>query len=184
MGDRFDLDSLWVAARGGEQVAFEALVTALHPAVFRIVLGIVGDYQEAEDVTQEVFLRAHLALPKLSRAADCGAWLRRIAINAEIDRLRRRRRQRWWPWASRPLSEELPERPQRPEDELADQVRRAFQKLPEHYRVVAALRELDGLSYEEIARVLGCPVGTVRSRLARARERLKKLLAPFLRERS
>jgi len=129
-------------------------------------------------VTQEAFLRAWRARSRLDPNAPFAAWLRRVAVNASIDHLRRRRRQRWWPWASLPLREKTPDEPgaDRKDDRLSDEVHRALQELPEHYRAVAVLREVDGLSYNEIAEVLACSVGTVRSRLARAREQLRRCL--------
>jgi len=172
------LDSLWQAARTGDDQAFEELITSLHPAVFRVALGMLGDYQEAEDVAQEAFLSAWRALPRLKPDTTFGAWLRRVTVNASIDHLRRRKRRRWWPWSSvAPTEGEADRRlSEVHKDDLTEEVHLALQRLPEHYRAVAVLREIDGLSYEEIAAVMSCSVGTVRSRLSRARERLKALL--------
>lgn len=181
MSEKPGSDSLWVAARNGDAAAFEELVISFYRPIFRTVLGMVGNYHEAEDVTQEVFLRAWHSLSKLRPDTSYPSWLRRVAINASIDQLRRRKRSRWWPWSSLPV-EEKGKQLANQNEEVAEQVQHALQKLPEHYRTVAVLREIDDLSYNEIAAVLGCSVGTVRSRLSRARERLKDLLKSQLRE--
>src|SRR5690606_22449123 len=150
----------------------------------------VSDPTEAEDVTQEAFLKAYRALPSFRGDSAFYTWLYRIAINTAKNALVAHQR--------RPVDFDLdlqdPEQFDRqtklkeaetPEgvlltDEIRDTVEQAIQQLPDDLRTAIILRELEGLSYEEIAQAMDCPVGTVRSRIFRAREAIDKKLKPLL----
>jgi RNA polymerase sigma-70 factor (ECF subfamily) len=150
----------------------------------------VSDAAEAQDVAQEAFLKAYRALPSFRGDSAFYTWLYRIAINTAKNALVSNRR--------RPVDFDLdlqdPELYDRhakvkevdtPEgvlltDEIREVVERAMQQLPEDLRTAIVLREIEGLSYEEIAEAMDCPVGTVRSRIFRAREAIDKKLQPLL----
>jgi RNA polymerase sigma-70 factor (ECF subfamily) len=167
-------------ARAGDPEAFRALVGETHATVFRLAAALVSDRDEAADVTQETYVRAWGRVGELRDGAAALGWLCRIARNVAHDR-----RRSWWSRMRAPLDAlagEAAPREEAPDASLAaaeraSAVRAALAKLPEKQRVVLALRELEGLSYDEIAAALGVPVGTVESRLHRARGALARRLA-------
>lgn len=174
----------------GDQSAFNVLVLKYQHRVLKLVGRFVNDPTEAEDVAQEAFLKAYRALPSFRGDSAFYTWLYRIAINTAKNALVAYRR--------RPVDFDLdlqdPEQFDRqaklkeadtPEgvlltDEIRDVVEKAIQQLPDDLRTAIILRELEGLSYEEIAAAMDCPVGTVRSRIFRAREAIDKKLKPLL----
>ena len=173
----------------GDELACSRLVTDHQRMVYQLALHLLGDHQEALDVSQEVFLRVFRTLSQFRGHATLRTWIYRIVINQASNR------QRWWRRRRKaqqvPLEEyavthgELPESrnfamPDRvlQQREVADRVWHALNGLPFDQRAVIVLREIDGLSYEEIAESLGIAVGTVKSRLARARESLRAALKP------
>jgi RNA polymerase sigma-70 factor, ECF subfamily len=174
----------------GDKVAFDLLVRKYQHRVLKLVSRFVNDAAEAEDVAQEAFLKAYRALPAFRGDSAFYTWLYRIAINTAKNTLVSNRR--------RPVDFDLdlqdPEQHDRqamlkdadtPEgvlltDEIRGVVERALEQLPEDLRTAIVLRELEGLSYEEIAEAMDCPVGTVRSRIFRAREAIDKKLKPLL----
>jgi RNA polymerase sigma-70 factor (ECF subfamily) len=148
------------------------------------------DSPEAEDLTQEVFVRAYQSLRSFRHAAAVDTWLYRIATNLVIDRFRRRKRA---PQQYVPLEEggdpltELPavDRASNPAaaaelTELQAQVQRAIASLPPKLRSAVVLHDLEGLSYEEVAVAVGCPVGTVKSRLFNGRSLLRRKLSGYV----
>lgn len=159
---------------------FRALVDGSHELVFRLAMALTGDRDEAADVTQETYLRAWERLDGLRDRGAATAWICRIARNVAHDR-----RRGWWSRVRAPLDAALAERPAPAAGadealegaERAAAVRRALARLPEKHRVVLLLREVEGMSYEQIADALGLPVGTVESRLHRARRGLARRLA-------
>jgi RNA polymerase sigma-70 factor (ECF subfamily) len=178
--------------QAGDQSAFNLLVLKYQHRVLKLVSRFVNDATEAEDVAQEAFLKAYRALPSFRGDSAFYTWLYRIAINTAKNALVAHRR--------RPVDFDLdlqdPEQFERqarlkeadtPEgvlltDEIRDVVEKAMQQLPDDLRTAIVLRELEGLSYEEIAEAMDCPVGTVRSRIFRAREAIDKKLKPLLDE--
>ena len=174
----------------GDKAAFDLLVRKYQHRVLKLVGRFVSDAAEAEDVAQEAFLKAYRALPAFRGDSAFYTWLYRIAINTAKNTLVSNRR--------RPVDFDLdlqdPEQHDRqallkdadtPEgvlltDEIRGVVERALEQLPEDLRTAIVLRELEGLSYEEIAEAMDCPVGTVRSRIFRAREAIDKKLKPLL----
>ena len=140
----------------GDTNAFEALVVAYQKQVYNLALRTVGNEEDAADMTQEVFLRAYRALGTFRGESKFSVWLYRLTTNVCIDFLRSRRRH---PTVSLTASED-------------DDVARGLDSLPDDARKILILRELDGLSYAEIGKVLHLEAGTVKSRLFRARRRL------------
>lgn len=159
----------------------EAEVERQRPAIYRHILGMVGNPADAEDLTQEALLRAHRQLGDLRAPAALGAWLHRIASNVAWDFLRP---------ASRRAAEEERARAEEREpasegpglDQLVDRAemsacgRELMRQLPRRYRTVLLLHDLRGLTSVEIAAALGCTPGTVKIRLHRARARFRALL--------
>lgn len=171
----------------GDESACTRLVTDYQRMVFQLALHLLGDAQEAMDLSQEVFLRVFRTLPQFRGQSSLRTWIYRIVLNQASNR------QRWWRRRFRShqvaLDEhveshgELPESrsyamPDRvlQQNETAARVWAALSDLPFDQRAAIVLREIDGLSYEEIAESLGIAVGTVKSRLARARLNLRGAL--------
>jgi RNA polymerase sigma-70 factor (ECF subfamily) len=176
--------------QAGDKAAFDLLVRKYQHRVLKLVGRFVSDAAEAEDVAQEAFLKAYRALASFRGDSAFYTWLYRIAINTAKNALVSNRR--------RPVDFDLdlqdPEQYDRharlkegdtPEgvlltEEIRSVVEKAMEQLPEDLRTAIVLRELEGLSYEEIAEAMDCPVGTVRSRIFRAREAIDKKLKPLL----
>jgi RNA polymerase sigma-70 factor (ECF subfamily) len=169
--------------RAGDGTAFEDLVMTYQHRVFGVALRMLGNAGEAQEVAQEAFLRAHRALSEFRGDAKLSTWLYAITSRLCLNRLAsgERRLVRQGEDALLRLSDAAP----RPDDvleqsELEAALQRAIAELPEDRRIVVILRDLEGLPYEEIAQVLGLELGTVRSRLHRARADLKDKLERFL----
>ena len=166
-------------AQRGDLRAFDLLVLKYQGRIGALVSRYIADAGEVEDVTQEAFIKAYRALSKFRGDSAFYTWLYRIAANAAKNHLVAKGRR---PGADATIEDAeafddggLVSETGSPEamamgDELAGVVEQALQALPEELRAALTLRELEGLSYDDIAEVLGCPVGTVRSRIFRARE--------------
>ncbi len=172
---------LVILAQQGDRNAFGELVRRHYQGVVRVVYSMCGDTALAEDATQEAFIRAWVNLPSFRPSAPLKNWLYRIAINAALDVLRKK--------PEESLEENqvtmITDQGQSPETALLEKerillVRQAMQGLPEASRSVLVLREYGELSYQEIAKVLDVPVGTVMSRLNYARNCLRELLKGVL----
>jgi RNA polymerase sigma-70 factor (ECF subfamily) len=164
-------------AASGDAVAFRELVLKHVDAVHRVVLGHVGP-DEAEDATQEVFLRVHRGLKGFEGRSRVTTWLYRIATNVG---LKRRRRRRWLFVRSEEVLARQPDDRPGPEAVAADReerdrVARAVAALPEDLRSVVILRGFEGLPWEEIAKILDIGVSTAEARMARAKDQLRVLL--------
>jgi len=170
-------------ARAGERAAFEQLVAKYQRRLMRLLTRLLNDSAEAEDVVQETFIKAYRALSHFRGDAAFYTWLYRIAINSAKNVLLSRKRHGAPPppkgEAPPPKPEPLPDEERlrdinTPESVLASKqiaqtVNAAMDALPIDLRTAIALREIEGLSYEEIAAIMDCPIGTVRSRIFRAR---------------
>ena len=164
-------------AQAGDHHAFAELVRKYQDHVFRFILRMSGTRDEAMDLTQETFMKAHQALPGWRPEAKFRTWLFRIAHNATLDVLRRRETIKFVPFAELAPGEEdsaLPDPAPQPDQLLADRQRielldRTLRELPAEHREILLLRELEDMSYAEIAATLGIAEGTVKSRIARAR---------------
>ncbi|MCZ6500445.1 MAG: RNA polymerase sigma factor RpoE [Gammaproteobacteria bacterium] len=190
MSERQVDQRLVVKVQKGDKTAFDVLVLKYQHKVIKVIMRYVRDPSEAMDVAQEAFLKAYRAIPRFRGDSAFYTWLYRIAINTAKNHLVAARR--------RPLDYDLdPQDPDQydmqgrlsdgdtPEglvlsEEIKDTVNRAIQNLPEDLRTAIILREVEGMSYEEIAQTMECPVGTVRSRIFRAREAIDKKLRPLL----
>ncbi|MCW8141890.1 MAG: sigma-70 family RNA polymerase sigma factor [Planctomycetota bacterium] len=175
-----DEDALLARARAGDREAFAALAAAHREAVYRAAWWILRDQDDSLDVTQEALLRAFRFLPGFDGRASFRTWARRIATNVALDRQARRRRDRADALpeedvVSDPRDEAVGEALER--DERRRLVREAIETLPPAQRAAVLLRDVEGLSYEEIAGALEIPRGTVMSRLFYGRATLKKRLA-------
>ncbi|MDQ3516304.1 MAG: sigma-70 family RNA polymerase sigma factor [Gemmatimonadota bacterium] len=177
---------------GGEERAFEELVVRYQTRLLNFIYRTVGDRERAEDLVQEVFIRVYRHLHRFDRSKKFSTWAYTIASNLAKNELRNRSRnplvlfqtvKKNWQDEDRPL--EFEDSSTRPDDmyrkrHLRQVVEESVAKLPEHHRDVFILRELEGKSYEEIAEITGCNLGTVKSRLNRARNSFAEIVAPEL----
>ena len=181
--------------QAGSETAFDWLVTHYHAPVYNLILGMLGDTSDAADGAQEVFLKAFRGIRSFRQGSSLKTWLYRIAIREALNHKR---------WFKRHLQKNVsidaePEEGHAhidvedlgatPFDQLATHeiqvaVQQALAEVPEVFRGAVILRDLEGLSYEEVAEVLECSVGTVKSRILRGRRALKEILEPILGERN
>lgn len=182
--DRTLIDS----ALSGDQSAYKGLMERHRQAIFHITLKIVRDSEVAADLVQETFMKAFSSLATYRSEFKFSTWLYRIAANTAIDFLRKQRMKMLSldsppQSADGPIEIEVPDNSYNPENDLINREQRssineAIESLPEKYRVVIVYRHKDDKSYDEIADALSLPVGTVKARIFRARELLKKKLRP------
>jgi len=177
---------------GGEERAFEELVDRYQVRLLNFVYRTIGDRERAEDLVQEVFIRVYRHLHRFDRGKKFSTWVYTIASNLAKNELRNRSRnplvlfqaiKRTWDDEERPLQFE--DTASRPDDlyrkrHLRELVEASVARLPEHHRQVFVLRELEGKSYEEIAEITACNLGTVKSRLNRARTSFAEIIGPDL----
>lgn len=191
MGDREVDQQLVERAQRGEKAAFELLVAKYQRKLIRLLSRFIRDPTEVEDVAQEAFIKAYRALPSFRGDSAFYTWLYRIGINTAKNYLvalgRRAPTVTETESPDGEGSEESGQVPDynTPENELmsrqiAETVNLAVDALPEELRTAITLREIEGLSYEEIASMMNCPIGTVRSRIFRAREAIAEKLRPQL----
>lgn len=177
-----DENELIRRSQEGDGEAFGQLIDRYKNKVFHLAYGMIGDRVEADDLAQEVFIKAYYALPKFQARSGFGTWLYRIAVNHVRDYLRKNRH-RLDELSIHGLGERLPAASDSTfeEQQLADRrrtlVQAALRRLPEKYQAILALRDMQGLPYDEISHILGISPGTVDSRLHRARKKLRDKLA-------
>jgi RNA polymerase sigma-70 factor (ECF subfamily) len=177
-----------------DKAAFAELLRRYQPHVERVLYHLAPDWQDRADLVQEVWIRVYRNLRRLNEPGKFQGWLSRIATNLFYDELRKRKRH------AMPLSLDAPitfsdgemdweiaaDTPEPDEalsqQEFYDQLKMAIADLPEVFRTTIVLREIDGMSYEEIAAITKASLGTVKSRIARARQRLQLQLQPYLEE--
>jgi RNA polymerase sigma-70 factor, ECF subfamily len=175
----------------GDKAAFDLLVLKYQSRIINLVMRFVRNQTDAQDVTQEAFIKAYRALPNFRGDSAFYTWLYRIAVNTAKNYLAVQSNRRL-PEVGQDISEmeqidngtALKEM-ETPENllltrEIQETVARAIENLPDDLRTAITLRELEGLSYEEIAEAMDCPIGTVRSRIFRAREAINMLLQPLI----
>lgn len=167
------------ACRQGDRAAFQLLFEAYKDKVFSIAVYSSGDRSLAEDVTQQIFLKLFTAIQQFRGDSEFSTWLYRLVVNACLDE--RRRRRKLLPWgetvAMRNPSEKKPQEKQYDRLEIAEAVREAIGQLKPKFRLPILLKYIEGMSYEEIASVMGCSKGTVASRLNRGHGQLAKRLS-------
>jgi RNA polymerase sigma-70 factor (ECF subfamily) len=175
----------------GDKRAFDLLVAKYQRKIFRLLSRLIRDTAEIEDVAQEAFVKAYRALPGFRGESAFYTWLYRIAINTAKNHLVAQGRRaptqteteiedaENFDDAESLRTEDTPDR-MLLSKQVAEAVNRAIERLPEDLRTAIVLRELEGLSYEEIAASMNCPIGTVRSRIFRAREAVAEELRPIL----
>jgi RNA polymerase sigma-70 factor (ECF subfamily) len=182
---------LVVRAQGGDKQAFNLLVEKYQRKLARLLSRFIRDPAEVEDVTQEAFIKAYRALPAFRGDSAFYTWLYRIGINTAKNYLMAMGRRA--PTSTEVEAEEaegFDEGEQlrdinTPESalltsEIAETVNRTIEQLPEELRTAIQMREIEGMSYEDIAKAMDCPIGTVRSRIFRAREAIAEQLRPLL----
>lgn len=186
-----DVKTLVRRSQRGDTAAFEELVRLYQDKIYALAWQLSGNQADAEDLAQEAFVKAYYALKGFRHEADFGTWLHRITVNQWINLKRRERpalsldepvqtgdgEVRREPAAASEGPAEALER-----EEFQRFVRRALGEISREHRVVLVLREMHEMSYEEIARVLDCSLGTVKSRISRARTALKERAAALARE--
>ena len=191
MSDR-EVDRQLVArAQRGDKRAFELLVEKYQRKLVRLLSRFIRDPAEVEDVAQEAFIKAYRALPAFRGDSAFYTWLYRIGINTAKNYLMAMGRRA--PTSTEVEADEAEgfEEGEQLRDintpesvllskEIAETVNSTIEKLPEELRTAIQLREIEGMSYEDIARVMDCPIGTVRSRIFRAREAIAEQLRPLL----
>ncbi|MCX7624212.1 MAG: sigma-70 family RNA polymerase sigma factor [Thermomicrobium sp.] len=176
MGTEDSDASLVAAAQAGDHAAFATLVRRYQGVVFAVALRLLGDRDAAEDIVQEAFVRAYFGLDRF-RGTNFRAWVLRIAHNAALDHLRAARRHPRVPLERAPEpARDVEASPGVEHTGLQAALEAALALLPPDQRAVVLLVDVEGLPYDEVAEVLEIPVGTVKSRLARARVRLRQLL--------
>jgi len=191
MSDREVDQQLVERAQRGDKRAFDLLVSKYQRKLARLLSRFIRDSIEVEDVTQEVFIKAYRALPTFRGDSAFYTWLYRIGINTAKNYLVAMGRRA--PTTTNIDSEEAEgfedgdqlRDLNTPEDELASKqvaetVNQTLGELPEELRTAITLREIEGLSYDDIANIMNCPIGTVRSRIFRAREAIAEKLRPLL----
>jgi RNA polymerase sigma-70 factor (ECF subfamily) len=182
--------------RSGDQRAFKLLVERYQRKVYAVALGMLKDKEEARDVAQEAFIKVYKYLDHFKGDASFYTWLYRITVNICIDVMRRKGSARGDEHVEfdesvrldtseanlGSLGTRLGTNPQKSalRRELADKIAQAFQHIPETHREILLLREVEGMSYEDLARTLDIPKGTVMSRLFHARLKMQKILSEYL----
>lgn len=186
-----DESELLTELQAGSETAFDWLVTHYHAPVYNLILGMLGDTSDAADGTQEVFLKAFRGIRGFRHGSSLKTWLYRIAIREALNHKR---------WFKRHLQKtvsidagleegrehlEIEDLCATPFEQLAARemqvvVQRALHSIPHVFRVAVILRDLEGFSYEEVAEILECSIGTVKSRILRGRRALKEILQPLL----
>ena len=176
----------------GDRRGFNELVERYQTRLLNFVYRTTGDRERAEDLVQETFIRVYRHLHRFDQTKKFSTWIYTIASNLAKNELRNRSRnplvlfqaiKRTWDADQRPL--EWEDNTYRPDDlfrkrHLRQLVEGAVEELPEHHRAVFVLREMEGKTYEEIAEITGCNLGTVKSRLNRARNNFAQIIAPLL----
>lgn len=177
-----DLDGLCQRARGGDRKAFDGLVLHSYDRAYTIARNMLRNEADARDVVQEAFVRVQRGLPDFQGTAKFTTWLYRVVVNLCLDTIRHKKR---WGDKTPESFDELQGGERNPEElttdtEIGRALQQGLEKLPDIHRATFLLFEVEGLSYEEIAKVTGVRIGTVMSRLFYARKKMQAFLAPLI----
>ena len=189
-----DDEELVIACQSGNREAMESLVKKHQRSVASLLYQLAPDWPDTSDLSQEVFIRVYRGIASLRNPRTFRSWLNQIVVNLFYDELRRRPRRLPTISIDAPIESEhgesdlvreIPDPSMKPDEsslakELDHLIKKSMAQLPEQFRTAIVLREIKGLSYEEIAEAIGCELGTVKSRIARARGRLQEILSPYL----
>jgi len=180
-------------ARDGDALAFDQLVEKYKTRIYGVIYNILGNHEDAADLSQEAFVRAFRSIGGFRRESNFYTWLYRIAVNTTLNFLRSNRENRENTLSLNQISSEAEKEPIYEEltstesvhrnlhrEELQEILNKALQKLSEQHRVVVVLHDIEGLRHQEIARILRCTEATARSRLFYAHQELQSLLAKYL----
>ncbi len=177
--------------RNGDQRAFDELMKKYYRKVCNTIFYTIGSPEHVEDLAQDIFIKVYDSLPSYRSQSSFFTWLYRITINFCIDEIRRQRRQRFFSFGSLSKRQQDVDHAKLSQPsidaevdrrELISHLRRAIAMLPEKLRAVITLRDIEGLSYAEIATILKCSLGTVKSRLFTARTKMRESLKPYMEE--
>lgn len=183
------------AVQRGDEVAFRELFDRYHRRAFAVAIGVVKNKQDALDVVQEAFIKVHKHIENFQGTSSFYTWLYRIVMNLSIDHVRRNKKGRDLDYDDKVRRDEedvagdgailpsiLGANPRRSvlRKELSEAIQSALDELPEYHRAVILLREIEGMSYEEMSKVLSVPKGTIMSRLFHARRKMQESLAEYL----
>jgi RNA polymerase sigma-70 factor (ECF subfamily) len=176
-------EALITMFQGGDRSIYRVLVDRHKDRVRNVVYSIFRDQDIVDDMAQEVFIKAYEALPNFRFESSFYTWLYRITVNKARDEMRKRKVKRFFSLDL--MTEQRENHPAlqtpAPHDMgVADMVTAALDRLPEKFRMPVILKDIEGLSYDEIAEALDCEVGTVKSRLSRARAMLRAILKPMM----
>lgn len=172
-------------AKAGDMDAFAALILQHEKIVYNVALRMLNHSEDAKDISQEVLIKAYKSIKNFDERAQFSTWLYRITTNACIDELRRRKGKQSYSLEEDLENEEgsmqrqIADEGETPEESLlrterAEELKKALSQLKEEHRMAVILRDIRGLSYEEIAEIMDLPMGTVKSRISRARNQLKQ----------
>jgi RNA polymerase sigma-70 factor, ECF subfamily len=176
-------DELLLRCQRGDRQAFNRLVMQYQHLIYNFLYRLAPDWADLDDLAQEVFLKMYHSIHTLHDRAQFKSWLHRLAVNVYVDEQRRRAKRRNRFVSDDRTLETRADPAAHPGEhiarqELQHQLQAALNQLPEEFKLAVVLREIQGLSYDEIAETLRCSIGTVRSRIFRGRRLLRQLLAP------
>lgn len=183
---QLDDNDLVALFQEGKEVTFQLLVERHQQRIRNLLYSIFHEKDLADDIAQEVFIKAYRALPRFRFESSFYTWLYRIAINKSRDEMRHRKLQRFFSFeqldegAEAEIQARIATQPHTNDDQ--EIVALGLKLVPEPFKTAVILRDIEGLPYEEIAEVLQCELGTVKSRIARGRAMLRKVLKPLLEE--
>jgi RNA polymerase sigma-70 factor (ECF subfamily) len=177
-------DALIMLFQSGEQEVFRYLVERYREKVRNVIFSIFNDADQVDDIAQEVFIKVYHALPNFRFESSFYTWVYRIAVNKCRDELRKKKVKRFFSFqsfeATTNMKIENMASTTFDDENIKGMIEDSLKKLPEKFRLPIILKDIDGMSYDEIADVLDCEVGTVKSRLSRGRTMLKEILMPIL----
>jgi RNA polymerase sigma-70 factor (ECF subfamily) len=194
-GDDAEMRGIVARAQAGDDAAFRELFDRYHRRAFSVAVGVVKNRQDALDIVQDAFIKVHRHIKNFQGSSSFYTWLYRIVMNLAIDHIRRNKKARSLDYDDKVgrdamdvdgdggmLPRILDGNPGKTvlRKELSGAIQKALDELPEYHRAVILLREVEGLSYEEMAQVLKVPKGTIMSRLFHARKKMQESLAPYV----